>query len=420
MTNEFKRAIGLVSAGARGGEIPGLSGAADWERVIALCREQSALSLAAYGLQFAGEGCPEEIRRREEAKLKQTALRNVMKKRMIVQLLARMERAGIRCAVLKGFAVGEFYKAPECRVSSDADLWINPKDEERACAFLEGEGFAVEPRWKNGHHAVCTHPQMGVVELHVILYDEIVEEIWFGRMDGSEFVQEPFCSVKTPFGEYFTLGATDHLIFLALHMVKHFIIGGMSLRQLTDLAVYFAGNRETVDPERFWKTIDSLQYARLVNCALWAMVLHGGFSEADFPGLSKEPPAQLDQVLADLEKGGWLGFNNDVKVGIEGFNEYNRQMMLKNKKPWQYKLYMVLWTIHLPLIFPKKEDLAKRYPYVMKYPFLIPFAWAHRLLFRGLRFLLRGKGSFRIAGEETPVSDDGRKRIELFRSLGMM
>ena len=31
-----------------------------------------------------------------------------------------------------------------------------------------------------------------LIELHVILYDEIVEDVWFGKMDGSEFVVEPY------------------------------------------------------------------------------------------------------------------------------------------------------------------------------------------------------------------------------------
>ena len=59
----------------------------------------------------------------------------------------QMNAAGIPALLIKGYAVADCYAAPDCRMSGDTDLLIEPKNEKRACAFMKANGFAVERRW---------------------------------------------------------------------------------------------------------------------------------------------------------------------------------------------------------------------------------------------------------------------------------
>ena len=306
-------------------------------------------------------------------------------------------------------------------MSGDTDLLIEPKNEKRACAFMKANGFAVEHRWTNGHHDVCHHPRLGCVELHVMLYDEIVEDVWFGRMDGREFVCEPPIEAETPDGCYRTLGYTDHMIFLMLHLIKHFILTGMSLRMMLDVALFFSRHAERIDSARFWKMMESLKYGTIAQSILWAMVRYCGIDATSIPGLCEACPKQVGMILDDLENGGWLG-KIDEKAREEGWYEYNRQLLMKNRSKAQYLLFMLRWKIgaYLKALFPSRKTLAIRYPCVQKSVMVIPFAWVHRLIFRGSRAVKEGALTTYIITDEKKIGTSAQERVQMFKNLGMM
>ena len=422
MTIEFQYLMNLVGCDAQGKKPARSSDYLDWERLRRLASEQTVVTLAAFALKANPDiDCPGKLRDAMISSMRGAAVKNYMRREHIMKLLKRFEEEGIHAVLLKGYAIAGEYCSPECRVSADTDIWVAPKDEEKACEFLKKQGFAVEPRWKNGHHAVCHHPTMGCVELHVILYDEIVEEIWFNKTDGHEFICEPNEKVDGEDGTYYTLGKTDHLIFLTLHMIKHFIISGMSLRMMLDVALFMKNHSQEVNVERFWDTMRNLKYEKCVNTILWAMVQYAGFRTEDFPGIDAISPDGIDEVIADLEIGGNMGMN-DKTNREDGWNAYNRELLLKNKSQIAYKLYMVKWqsSNYIKALFPSRIDLAKRYPYVMEKPWLIPYAWTHRLLFRGLRTIHKGNLISHTVADEKQLTTTGKERLEMFRRLGML
>lgn len=422
VTNEFKALMRLVGAAARGKTVSKVPDGLDWRKIERLADEQAVQTLLGYGLRLSPAlDCPAELRKRLVSRMRQEAFSNHAWKHSTLQLLAEMNAAGIPALLIKGYAVADCYAAPDCRMSGDTDLLIKPKNEKRACAFMKANGFAVERRWTNGHHDVCHHPRLGCVELHVMLYDEIVEDVWFGRMDGREFVCEPPIEAETPDGCYRTLGYTDHMIFLMLHLIKHFILTGMSLRMMLDVALFFSHHAERIDSARFWKTMESLKYGTIAQSILWAMVRYCGIEAASIPGLCEACPKQVGMILDDLENGGWLG-KMDEKAREEGWYEYNRQLLMKNRSKAQYLLFMLRWKIgaYLKALFPSRKILAIRYPCVQKSVIGIPFAWVHRLIFRGSRAVKKGALTTYIVTDEKKIGASAQKRVQMFKNLGMM
>ena len=422
MTNEFKALMQLVGVAAQGKALQKLPDDLDWARIERLANEQAVQTLLGYALRLSPAlDCPAELRESLVSQMRQEAFSNHAWKHSTLQLLAEMNAAGIPALLIKGYAVADCYAAPDCRMSGDTDLLIEPKNEKRACAFMKANGFAVEHRWTNGHHDVCRHPQLGCVELHVMLYDEIVEDVWFGRMDGREFVCEPPIEAETPDGCYRTLGYTDHMIFLMLHLIKHFIMTGMSLRMMLDVALFFSHNAERIDSARFWKMMESLKYGTIAQSILWAMVRYCGIDATSIPGLCEVCPKQVGMILDDLENGGWLG-KIDEKAREEGWYEYNRQLLMKNRSKAQYLLFMLRWKIgaYLKALFPSRKTLAIRYPCVQKSALLIPLVWLHRLIFRGSRAVKKGTLTNYIIADETKIGVSAQARVQMFKDLGMM
>lgn len=422
MTNEFIALMRLVGAAAQGKAISELPGDLDWQTIERLADEQAVQTLLGYALKLSpGPACPEELRRRLVGQMRQLAFSNNAWKSSILQLIGKMNDAGIPALLIKGYAVADCYAAPDCRMSGDTDLLIDPKDERRACAFMKANGFDVEQRWTNGHHDVCNHPRLGCVELHVMLYDEIVEDVWFGKMDGREFVCEQPIEVTTQDGSYRTLGYTDHMIFLMLHLIKHFILSGLSLRMMLDVVLFFSHHAEKIDSVRFWKTMEGLKYTTIVQSILWTMVRYCGIDAVSIPGLCEACPEQVDMILDDLESGGWLG-KMDEKAREEGWYEYNRQLLMKNRSKAQYLLFMLRWKMdaYLKALFPSRKTLAIRYPCVQKSALLIPLVWLHRLIFRGSRAVKKGALTTYIVTDENKIGTSAQERVQMFKNLGMM
>lgn len=422
MTNEFKALMQLVGAAAQGKALQKLPDDLDWARIERLANEQAVQTLLGYALRLSPAlDCPAELRESLVSQMRQEAFSNHAWKHSTLQLLAEMNAAGIPALLIKGYAVADCYAAPDCRMSGDTDLLIEPKNEKRACAFMKANGFAVEHRWTNGHHDVCRHPQLGCVELHVMLYDEIVEDVWFGRMDGREFVSESAIEVATQDGSYRTLGYTDHMIFLMLHLIKHFIMTGMSLRMMLDVALFFSHNAERIDSARFWKMMESLKYGTIAQSILWAMVRYCGIDATSIPGLCEVCPKQVGMILDDLENGGWLG-KIDEKAREEGWYEYNRRLLMKNRSKAQYLLFMLRWKIgvYLKALFPSRKTLAIRYPCVQKSALLIPLVWLHRLIFRGSRAVKKRALTTYIITDEKKIGTSAQERVQMFKNLGMM
>ena len=421
MTYEFEYLMHLYACGARGGIAQPPCCPVDYDRLMQLAGEQAVLPLVGAALARAPDtGFPDEKRRILLETTRGMAVQNYIRRRLILKLLRDFDKAGIQAVLLKGYGVAETYAEPDCRISSDTDIYVDIRDEKRAIKFLREHGCTVIPRWSISHHASCEHPQMGHIELHVILYDENTGNIWFHKMDGRQFVQEAYEKRESEDGAYLALGRTDNLIFLALHMIKHFISGGISLRQMMDIALYFKKYRAGIDVKRFWDILDSLKYQNLMNAILSAMVGYCGFSQDDFVGSVKADEAVVSALLDDLETGGWLGFNEkEVRQGAK--HMYNRIKHIEKTSVYAYWCCMIrrCASRYVHALFPSRAALVSKYPCAGKTIWLVPVAWSRQLL-TGFRRLIHGKLETGFVTQVGQISVVARDRVALFKLMRMI
>ena len=148
-----------------------------------------------------------------------------------VRLYSKCGKKDIPCCVLKGQALAYLYKNPECRMSGDVDLLVAEKDETAALDILRKNGFSVSVRAQSANHDTCYHDELGCVELHVSLYYDIMQDVWF---DNVEMLKEPFMEKNG----ILMLGITDGYLFTLLHAIKHFLSNGLCVKQIMDVLLY--------------------------------------------------------------------------------------------------------------------------------------------------------------------------------------
>ena len=415
----LRKVISLASAGALGKEAR--IEHADWDAVFGLAQEHFVLPLVGCALLHSpGLDCPERYREYALNVMRNASSGNLIRKQRVMHLLRELGSLGVDTRILKGYAAGRFYAYPECRDAGDADLLMDPCHEKKVNAFLKDKGFQLIERSPTGHHVVAAHPKYGKIEMHVSLYNGIVEDIWFRDAQNLRLMEEPVI-VNEPEGKYETLGDTDHLIFIVLHMVKHFIGSGLTIRMLLDAALYFEKNRETIDKQRFWGIVEKLNYTGIVNAIFSLLIRCGGFSANSFPGMQEQSEEITDALVRDMLLGGYMG-GKETHDRHTASMIYNRRQALKHKSKGQYLAYMVLWKIKSAVVnmFPSRQLLERAYPVVKKYPVLKPFYRVYRFFEYPVQKLRSGIVKQEIRLDDSPTTEIVKRRTELFKKLGLI
>ncbi len=308
---------------------------------------------------------------------------------------------GIRCCVLKGVTIASLYAVPETRISSDMDILIDKKDEDKVCEILKTLGYTVEERSKYDHHRKTHHKIGGLFEVHVMLHSEGTRE---HILDGKVEYTEEY--VLNENGIY-TMSVNDGLMYLSAHLIKHLINDGIGIRQIMDLLLYMKKYENEIDWDKYNELIKELKYDKLIAVVKGIGVKYLGL---EFEDAMTEGDGFCD-LLEDMECGGLFGMDEAERSRF--FNVYTKRRSGKNAL--EHSVYRITKGENnaFRTIFPSLEGMKKRFSYVEKCPVLLPVAWIHRIIKLTLVHVGISKGK-----EE--VSLINSRKMNLIEKLGMI
>lgn len=294
----------------------------------------------------------------------------IKKLAFVHKIIKRMEAEGISCCVLKGESVAKYYNTPSARISSDTDILIDAKKDEKCLAILEEEGFSIKDRHFESHQIECFHSSSGLIEIHTRMYGVKTNDVTFNDEISYDEEYVPFLSEDGT--ELKTLGYTDNALFLIMHFLKHFISQGVGIRQLADTLLYIENNYDKIDFKRVNNHLSSLGFSTIFN-----YVCEIGRRYLEFPkdllGNCHINENLLNKILEDMNAGGLFGKEADRK----GF--YDLYLSERYKKFNSGNISSYYNKRKLLRLFPGRKFLSINYPYVEKTPFLVPIAWGHRI-----------------------------------------
>ncbi|MBQ4109864.1 MAG: nucleotidyltransferase family protein [Clostridia bacterium] len=339
----------------------------------------------------------------------QTAMLNQRKLVNVHNFIKKLEDGGVNATVLKGESLSKLYKNPLCRISSDTDLLIDEKLEKKAVAIAEEFGMEVATRNASSNHALARSASTGLVELHIHLYDEMLEDIWF---DNKMANQEETITIKTE--DNFTintLGITDGAIFTALHMIKHFLEKGVGVRQMMDTLIYLKNYKNQIDFKRFNDMMKYLKYDKFMDNIIGIGIEYFKFDKEELPKVGYSVTL-MEQILNDSENGGVFGYG--AESGSDFYEVYSRERFNRFKNG-DYDEYMnkLKNANRLKMLFPNRTLLKNKYPYVTKHKWLVPVAWIHRILNK--IFKKKQKVTF-----DNVKNDAIKQRMEMINNLEMI
>ena len=337
------------------------------------------------------------------AVLEQVSRQAIQENEFLNLILALRER-GLEPVVVKGAVCRALYPKPLLRPSVDDDLLIPP---EQAPAFhaallelgLTADEPAANPEkaWELSYHK----PNSPLyIELHKCLFDPDSEvfrsfnEPFDGALDRTVPVQIQDVTLRT-------LAPTDHLLFLILHAFKHFLHSGFGLRIVSDVCLYSRQHAEQIDFARIVAVCAARRCDRF-TAALYRIGEKqlGIPAPAPFAAIETDETALLEDVLAAGLVGAEIDRLHSANITLGAVSDQNtgRSSGGGLRKS----------------LFPSAKQLAGRYPWLERRPWLLPAAWVSRV-----GSYLKQRERY---GPQSPAASlrIGRERVELLESYGVI
>lgn len=307
----------------------------------------------------------------------------------------------LHALVLKGLVCRTLYPQPELRGSSDEDLWISREEFPSFHKLLVREGYVpCQPVTDDDRFQELTYSSP-LLEIDLHLNPFGTSRVSRQKME-QIFSDSSNASIPMEIEGHiiYTLSPTEHYLFLFVHLYKHFLEGGVGIRQLLDLFLFEQAFSGQLDWKRIHTAIFQLEADVLYTSILALGQEHLGFSLHPFPSTSPMPDSEtLDALMEDLLESGCFG-NSARYQQLSGTYAYAASTGKRS-----------LGRTLLRVFFPPVKRLRDRYPFLRRSPWLLPAAWLIRIFRFTRESILADK---HLIAKSTRR---GRKRLQLMKQL---
>lgn len=340
----------------------------------------------------------------------QVVMLQTIKTNAFLKLLPELVSAGVTPLVVKGIICRELYPNPDSRISGDEDVLI-PERQFSPCheAMLaygmeladpeqDLNTYEISYRQNESHLHIELHKQLFPPESDA--YGEI-NRFFEGVHERS--ITQTIQGVPVP-----TMNHTDHLFYLICHSFKHFLHSGFGIRQVCDICLYANAFGAQIDWLRVRKQCEAIR-ADLFAAALFRIgekYLTFQSETACYPAWWRSLEIDETAMLEDLLDSGVFGASSMSRKHSSNMTLH----AVSARKQGKQGRNSVLKTI-----FPPVKNLSGRYPYLKEKPYLLPVAWADRIVKYSRETAAGPSGN--NAAESLRI---GNKRIELLKQYGII
>lgn len=397
LTTNETQFLHIAKTAISGGDLPAEK--VDWPAIFTLANQQKLLPILF------------ETVRKTPAAEENTALFAVTKQQVIGQVLnqtvrsaefadlyRKLRSAGLHPVVVKGQLCSRLYPLKDHRISADDDLLI-PDGEFMAChEQLLANGLTTD----TPADELPTADEVSYTKNGSPLYIELHRHLFDSAEDAHDELNHFFADINpVEIDGFLAMPPNEHLLYLILHAYKHFVRSGIGLRQFCDIGLWAQKYHDEIDWQRLHGQCASVHAATFAVAAFCIA--------KDYLGIDFDLPAPWSDAV-DVEP----LLHDSLCGGVYGSNDYTRlhssTVTLNAVKASRTgEKNSVLSTV-----FPKREYLERRYPYLKKRPYMLPVAWVQRLVhYAGERKTgadSSASGSIKLAKE----------RIELMKRYDIM
>lgn len=364
LTTTERQFLHIAKAAVSGGDIPAEN--VDWPAVFTLAGQQKLLPIVF------------EAVRKMPAAEENVALFAVTKQQVIGQVLNQTVRsaefadlyhklraAGLHPIVVKGQLCSRLYPLKDHRISADDDLYISDAEFMACHRQLLANGLTTDTPVDE----LVTADEVSYTKNGSPLYIELHRHLFDSAEDAHDELNHFFTDINpVEMDGFLAMLPHEHLLYLLLHAYKHFVRSGIGLRQFCDIGLWARAYHAEIDWQRLHEQCESVHAATFAAAAFRIAREYLGI-EFDLPA-PWDGSIDVEPLLHDSLCGGVYGSNDLTRLHSSTVTLNAVKASRTGEKS------SVLRTV-----FPKREYLERRYPYLKKRPYLLPVAWVQRLAY---------------------------------------
>lgn len=362
LTATERQFLHIAKAAISGEDLPAEK--VDWPAIFTLANQQKLLPILF------------EAVRKMPAAEENVALFAVTKQQVIGQVLnqtvrsaefadlyRKLRAAGLHPIVIKGQLCSRLYPLKDHRISADDDLYISDAEFMACHKQLLANGLTTDTPVDE----LATADEVSYTKNGSPLYIELHRHLFDSAEDAHDELNHFFADLNpVEIDGFLAMPPHEHLLYLLLHAYKHFVRSGIGARQFCDIGLWARAYHAKIDWQRLHEQCESVHAATFAAAAFRItrdylgieFDLHAPWSDA----VDAEP------LLHDSLCGGVYGSNDLTRLHSSTVTLNAVKASRTGEKS------SVLRTV-----FPKREYLERRYPYLKKRPYLLPVAWVQRL-----------------------------------------
>lgn len=387
----------IAKAAISGGDLPAEK--VDWPAIFTLANQQKLLPIlfeAVRKTPAAAENAP------LFAAVKQQVIGQVLNQTVrsaeFADLYRKLRSAGLHPIVVKGQLCSRLYPLKDHRISADDDLYISDAEFMACHEQLLANGLTTD----TPADELASADEVSYTKKGSLLYIELHRHLFDSAEDAHDELNHFFADLNpVEMDGLLTMPPHEHLLYLLLHAYKHFVRSGIGLRQFCDIGLWAWEYHDEIDWQRLHEQCESVHAATFAAAAFRIARDYLGI-DFDLP-MPWDASIDVEPLLHDTLCGGVYGSNDLTRLHSSTVTLNAVKASRTGEKS------SVLRTV-----FPKREYLERRYPYLKKRPYLLPVAWVQRIA-----HYAREKQS----GTDNSASGSiklGKERIELMKRYGIM
>ncbi len=397
LTTTETQFLHIAKAAISGGDFP--TEDMDWRAIFALANQQKLLPILFEAVH--------KIPAIEEnatlfAVTKQQVIGQVLNQTVrsaeFAELYCKLRAAGLHPVVVKGQLCSRLYPLKDHRISADDDIYITDAEFMSCHDQLLANGLTTD----TPADELATADEVSYTKSGSPLYIELHRHLFDSSEDAHDELNHFFADI-TPveIDGFLAMPPHEHLLYLILHAYKHFVRSGIGLRQFYDIGMWAREYHEQIDWQRLHDQCTDVHAATFATAAFRIAREHLGV-DFDLPA-PWDDSIDVEPLLHDTLCGGVYGSNDYTRLHSSTVTLNAVKASRSGEK-----------SSVLSSVFPKREYLQSRYPYLKKHPYLLPIAWAQRIAhYAGEKRSGAGNsasGSVKLAKE----------RIELMKQYGII
>jgi len=362
---EFYRNNGALAIYLSGcalkGDCPRLTGGENLQELFQFCKFHNITAIVAMALETAWKVSPPDdpsvmtpwLQARDMAVRK-----NILLNAEREQILAHLEQIGCWYLPLKGSLLQFDYPRFGMRQMGDNDILVDDVFLEQIHEYMCARGYEAV-HYRVGNHDEYRKQPVYNIEIHHGLFmnsQNPIHSAYYKDIAGR--------MIKDDHNRYgYHLSVNDFYIYLIAHAHKHYLHGGIGIRNLMDVYVYVSKHGAQMDWDYIFRELQKLDAVSF---------------EAECRTLGDKVYSQpcVDMLLSEQEMNGLEIYLSSGTFGTVNRAVENKLRMLERRDG----KCLIKWRYLMQRLFPTVQYMIDMDPELAKKRWLIPLAYLRRLL----------------------------------------